>query len=124
MCGATKSPLVLGLGKSTWESNLPNCGRMLLQKWDVELRKSVKSPWEENDVTKLPKRKDGGTRNCQDSLERAEEFQAKEAHLTCRLLTQYFSYNRGSLAGDKAGGGRRGGGNGEMNCLIRPENVS
>jgi len=74
-------------------------------------------------VTKLPFRGQGEAGNCLDSLERAEEFQTKEAHLARRLLPQDLSHDGGSLAGDKTGGGGCGGGNGEMNCLIRPENV-
>ncbi len=56
-------------------------------------------------------------------LERPKEFQAKETHLAGRVLAQDLSHDGGSLARDKAGGGGRGGGNGEMDRLVGPENV-
>ena len=58
-----------------------------------------------------------------DLLERSEEFQTKEAHFPRGVLAQDLGHDGGRLAGDKAGGSRRGGGNGEMNRLIWPEDV-
>jgi len=58
-----------------------------------------------------------------DLVKRPEEFQSKETHFPSRLLTQNLGHDGGRLARDQAGGSRRGGGNGEMNRLIRPENV-
>jgi hypothetical protein len=123
LCGATKSPFVLDLGKSTGKSDLPNCGRILLQKRGIGYEKEMGARIGQSYVTKIPRPKDGVARNCRDLLKRTEEFQAEQPHLACRLLPQDLRYNGRSLAGDKAGRSGRWGGDGQMNGLIRLEDV-
>src|SRR5260221_7506289 len=57
-------------------------------------------------------------------FKRAEKFQPKQTHFTSGILAQDFGYDRWCLARDEARRGRRWGGDGEMYCLIWPENVS
>ena len=52
-----------------------------------------------------------------------QEFQPKEAHITGSVLTQNPGRNRGSLTWNYARWSGRGGWNGEMNNLIRAENM-
>ena len=65
----------------------------------------------------------GTARNCQGLLERTKEFQAKEAHLARRVLSQDLRYDRRSFARNKTGRGGRWGGNGQVNSLVGPKNV-
>ena len=56
-------------------------------------------------------------------LKRAEEFQAKEAHFSSGFLAQDLSYDWWGFARNQTGGGGRRGGDGQMNCLVWPENM-
>ena len=71
----------IGPSKSTGESYLPNCGRMLLQKQGIGYEKEQRISMSESRVTKLPGREVGMARNYRNLLKRSKEFQAKKAYL-------------------------------------------
>jgi hypothetical protein len=52
-----------------------------------------------------------------------EEFQPKEAHIAHNVLAEYFRRNGRGFIGHQAGGSRGGSGNGQVDKLVRPEDV-
>lgn len=52
-----------------------------------------------------------------------DELQTKETKVASHILPQYFREDGRSLAGNKAVGGWRGGGDGKMNRLIGAKNM-
>jgi hypothetical protein len=74
-------------------------------------------------VTKIPSRWEIEEPLLDRLLERVDEFQAEETHVTSHVLPQYPSKDWGSLAGNKAIRGRGGSRNGQVNGLIAPENM-
>lgn len=56
-------------------------------------------------------------------LQGAQKLKAKEAKLAGDVLAEDPGGDGGSLGGDGAGGGRGRGGDGEVDHLIRPEDV-
>ena len=81
LSGATKSPFVLGLGDSPWETSLPNCARMLLQKEKMEyekVRKFGPGEYPRNIITHTGEA--GRKVTAKGSLQWPKEFQSEQTH--------------------------------------------
>jgi len=79
---SNKSPYLLDPVKSTWESYLPKCGRIVLQKRDMGYEKVQRYEKGECYVQNYPGKEKEEARNCRDLLKRAKELQAEETHFT------------------------------------------
>jgi hypothetical protein len=74
-------------------------------------------------VTSTPESKEAVRQSGNTLLKWLEEFQSKETHFANAILSEDFGGNGRGLAGDHSRGSGGGGRNGEMDDLIRAQNV-
>jgi len=106
---SNQESILTGPSQVHLESNLPKCGRIVLQKRDMEVRKSTAHMKGRVLCNKTTRVKEKGEQELPDLLKRAKKLQAEETHFTRDSCRKTLATIGGVSREQGWRGGRRGG---------------